>query len=193
LVRTAARKLRSRSGEKEIWRTLAKRAGHKDGGNALGEWCRRHARAPSAQVLELARARAIDATLVTKFSPMGPRGRDLVQMLDHPHGRKVSVLTQMRFSSAEHRWWQAGRGRARPDLGSKSGLAAARARGVKLGLPSAPGAQGGSGHRSIAERPCARSSQKTNCKRRSCSRIASFWSSARKASGRGAASSSSPT
>ena len=101
-----------------------------------------NARPERAKVLALARGREIDAILVTELSRWGRSTQDLVQKLD-VHGWKVSVLAQTGFSfdlstssGKLMRTIMAGlaeferdpiRGRA------KSGLAAARAMGVRLG------------------------------------------------------------
>jgi putative DNA-invertase from lambdoid prophage Rac len=96
-----------------------------------------------AKVLALARARKIDAILVTELSRWGRSTQDLVQTLDDLHGWKVSVLAQTGLSfdlstasGKLMRTIMAGLAEFERDLirdRVKSGLAAARARGVKLG------------------------------------------------------------
>jgi putative DNA-invertase from lambdoid prophage Rac len=96
-----------------------------------------------AKVLRLARAREIDAILVTELSRWGRSTQDLVQTLDDLHGWKVSVLAQTGLSfdlstasGKLMRTIMAGLAEFERDLirdRVKSGLAAARARGVKLG------------------------------------------------------------
>jgi putative DNA-invertase from lambdoid prophage Rac len=125
-------------------RAFAKRAGHKivaifketasGADNARPEW---------AKVLALARAREIEAILVTELSRWGRSTQDLVQTLDDLHGWKVSVLAQtglsfdLSTSSGKlMRTIMAGLAEFERDLirdRVNSGLAAARARGVKLG------------------------------------------------------------
>jgi putative DNA-invertase from lambdoid prophage Rac len=95
------------------------------------------------KVLTLARARKIDAVLVTELSRWGRSTQDLVQTLDDLHGWKVSVLAQAGLSfdlstatGKLMRTIMAGLAEFERDLirdRVKSGLAAARARGVKLG------------------------------------------------------------
>jgi len=96
-----------------------------------------------AKVLALARAHKIDAVLVTELSRWGRSTQDLVQTLDDLHGWKVSVLAQTGLSfdlstasGKLMRTIMAGLAEFERDLirdRVKSGLAAARARGVKLG------------------------------------------------------------
>jgi DNA invertase Pin-like site-specific DNA recombinase len=95
------------------------------------------------KVMELARAREIGAILVTELSRWGRSTQDLVQTLDDLHGWKVSVLAQNGLSfdlststGKLMRTIMAGLAEFERDLirdRVKSGLAAARARGVKLG------------------------------------------------------------
>ena len=102
-----------------------------------------NARPERAKVLALARAHEIDAILVTELSRWGRSTQDLVQTLDDLHGWKVSVLAQTGLSfdlstasGKLMRTIMAGLAEFERDLirdRVKSGLAAARARGVKLG------------------------------------------------------------
>jgi putative DNA-invertase from lambdoid prophage Rac len=95
------------------------------------------------KVMGLARAREIEAILVTELSRWGRSTQDLVQTLDDLHGWKVSVLAQNGLSfdlststGKLMRTIMAGLAEFERDLirdRVKSGLAAARARGVKLG------------------------------------------------------------
>src|SRR5215475_14182849 len=95
------------------------------------------------KVLALARGREIEAILVTELSRWGRSTQDLVQTLDDLHGWKVSVLAQNGLSfdlststGKLMRTIMAGLAEFERDLirdRVKSGLAAARARGVKLG------------------------------------------------------------
>jgi putative DNA-invertase from lambdoid prophage Rac len=95
------------------------------------------------KAMELARAREIGAILVTELSRWGRSTQDLVQTLDDLHGWKVSVLAQNGLSfdlststGKLMRTIMAGLAEFERDLirdRVKSGLAAARARGVKLG------------------------------------------------------------
>jgi putative DNA-invertase from lambdoid prophage Rac len=95
------------------------------------------------KVMALARAREIEAILVTELSRWGRSTQDLVQTLDDLHGWKVSVLAQnglsfdLSTSTGKLMWTiMAGLAEFERDLirdRVKSGLAAARARGVKLG------------------------------------------------------------
>ena len=91
----------------------------------------------------MARAHEIDAILVTELSRCGRSTQDLVQILDDLHARKVSVLAQtglsfdLSTSSGKlMRTIMAGLAEFERELITervKSGLASARARGVKLG------------------------------------------------------------
>jgi DNA invertase Pin-like site-specific DNA recombinase len=94
-------------------RAYARRAGHRIVGvfkeTASGA---RTDRAERSKVMALARAREIDAILVTELSRWGRSTQDLVQTLDDLHSWKVSVLAQTGLSF---------------DLGTSSGS------GVKLG------------------------------------------------------------
>jgi len=93
--------------------------------------------------MALARAREIDAILVTELSRWGRSTQDLVQTLDDLHSWKVSVLAQTGLSfdlgtssGKLMRTIMAGLAEFERDLireRVKSGLAAARDRGVKLG------------------------------------------------------------
>jgi putative DNA-invertase from lambdoid prophage Rac len=93
--------------------------------------------------MALARAREIDAVLVTELSRWGRSTQDLVQTLDDLHSWKVSVLAQTGLSfdlgtstGKLMRTIMAGLAEFERDLireRVKSGLAAARDRGVKLG------------------------------------------------------------
>jgi putative DNA-invertase from lambdoid prophage Rac len=95
------------------------------------------------KAMELARAREIGAILVTELSRWGRSTQDLVQTLDDLHGWKVSVLAQnglsFDLSTSSGKLMHtimAGLAEFERDLirdRVKSGLAAARARGVKLG------------------------------------------------------------
>jgi putative DNA-invertase from lambdoid prophage Rac len=127
-------------------RAFAKRAGHKIVAvfkeTASGADNRRPERA-KVLVLVLARAREIDAILVTELSRWGRSTQDLVQTLDDLHGWKVSVLAQTGLSFDLNtasgklmRTIMTGLSEFERDLireRVKSGLASARARGVKLG------------------------------------------------------------
>ena len=95
------------------------------------------------KVMALARARKIDAILVTELSRWGRSTQDLVQTLDDLHGWKVSVLAQTGLSydlgtasGKLMRTIMAGLADFERDLireRVKSGLQAAKARGVVLG------------------------------------------------------------
>ena len=94
------------------------------------------------KVKSLARAREIEAILVTELSRWGRSTQDLVKTLDDLHGWKVSVLAQNGLSfdlststGKLMRTIMAGLEFERDLIRDrvKSGLAAARARGVKLG------------------------------------------------------------
>jgi putative DNA-invertase from lambdoid prophage Rac len=125
-------------------RAFAKRAGHKIMAvfkeTASGA---DNSHPERAKVLRLARAHEIDAILVTELSRWGRSTQDLVQTLDDLHGWKVSVLAQTGLSfdlstasGKLMRTTMAGLAEFERDLirdRVKSGLAAARARGVKLG------------------------------------------------------------
>ena len=122
----------------------AKRAGHSIVGvfkeTASGA---RADRAERSKVMALARAREIDAILVTELSRWGRSTQDLVQTLDDLHSWKVSVLAQTGLSfdlgtssGKLMRTIMAGLAEFERDLireRVKSGLAAARDRGIKLG------------------------------------------------------------
>jgi len=125
-------------------RAYAERAGHRIVGvfkeTASGA---RNDRAERSKVMALARAREIDAVLVTELSRWGRSTQDLVQTLDDLHSWKVSVLAQTGLSfdlgtssGKLMRTIMAGLAEFERDLireRVKSGLAAARDRGVKLG------------------------------------------------------------
>ena len=125
-------------------RAFARRAGHKVVAvfkeTASGA---DNGRPERAKVLALARGHKIDAILVTELSRWGRSTQDLVQTLDDLHGWKVSVLAQTGLSfdlstasGKLMRTIMAGLAEFERDLirdRVKSGLAAARARGVKLG------------------------------------------------------------
>jgi DNA invertase Pin-like site-specific DNA recombinase len=95
------------------------------------------------KVMALARAREIDAILVTELSRWGRSTQDLVRTLDDLHGWKVSVLAQNGLSfdlstptGKLMRTIMAGLADFERDIireRVKSGLQAARARGVRLG------------------------------------------------------------
>jgi putative DNA-invertase from lambdoid prophage Rac len=125
-------------------RAFARRAGHKVVAvfkeTASGA---DNGRPERAKVLALARAHKIDAILVTGLSRWGRSTQDLVQTLDDLHGWRVNVLAQTGLSfdlstasGKLMRTIMAGLAEFERDLirdRVKSGLAAARARGVKLG------------------------------------------------------------
>jgi len=125
-------------------RAYARRAGHRIVGvfkeTASGA---RSDRAERSKVMALARAREIDTILVTELSRWGRSTQDLVQTLDDLHSWKVSVLAQTGLSfdlgtasGKLMRTIMAGLAEFERDLireRVKSGLAAARDRGVKLG------------------------------------------------------------
>jgi putative DNA-invertase from lambdoid prophage Rac len=125
-------------------RAFARRAGHKIIGvfkeTASGA---RNDRVERQKVMGLARAREIDAILVTELSRWGRSTQDLVQTLDDLHTWKVSVLAQTGLSfdlgtasGKLMRTIMAGLAEFERDLireRVKSGLAAAKARGVVLG------------------------------------------------------------
>ena len=100
-------------------------------------------RAERNKVMALARARKIDAILVTELSRWGRSTQDLVQTLDDLHGWKVSVLAQTGLSydlgtasGKLMRTIMAGLADFERDLireRVKSGLQAAKVRGVVLG------------------------------------------------------------
>jgi DNA invertase Pin-like site-specific DNA recombinase len=125
-------------------RAFAKRAGHHVVGvfkeTASGA---KNDRVERMKVMDLARAREIDAILVTELSRWGRSTQDLVQTLDDLHSWKVSVLAQTGLSfdlstasGKLMRTIMAGLAEFERDLireRVKSGLAAAQARGVVLG------------------------------------------------------------
>jgi DNA invertase Pin-like site-specific DNA recombinase len=125
-------------------RAFAKRAGHKIVAvfreTASGA---DNARPERGKVLALARAQEIDAILVTELSRWGRSTQDLVQTLDDLHSWKVSVLAQtglsfdLNTSSGKlMRTIMAGLAEFERDLireRVKSGLAAAKANGKRLG------------------------------------------------------------
>jgi DNA invertase Pin-like site-specific DNA recombinase len=125
-------------------RAFAKRAGHKVVAvfkeMASGA---KNDRIERKRVMALAQAREIDAILVTELSRWGRSTQDLVQTLDDLHSWKVSVLAQTGLSfdlstasGKLMRTIMAGLAEFERDLirePVKSGLAAARDRGVALG------------------------------------------------------------
>ena len=125
-------------------RAFAKRAGHEIVAvlkeTASGA---KNDRPERSKVMALARARKVDAILVTELSRWGRSTQDLVQTLDDLHGWKVSVLAQTGLSfdlstasGKLMRTIMAGLAEFERDLireRVKSGLAAAQARGVRLG------------------------------------------------------------
>jgi putative DNA-invertase from lambdoid prophage Rac len=129
--------------ERDLW-AFARRAGHKVVAvfkeTASGA---EKARPERAKVLARARARQIEAILVTELSRWGRSTQDLVQTLDDLHGWKVSVLAQTGLSfdlstagGKLMRTIMAGLAEFERDLireRVKSGLASAKARGVRLG------------------------------------------------------------
>jgi len=100
-------------------------------------------RAERKKVMALAQARKIDAILVTELSRWGRSTQDLVQTLDDLHSWKVSVRAQTGLSfdlstasGKLMRTIMAGLAEFERDLireRVKSGLSAAKARGVALG------------------------------------------------------------
>ena len=104
-----------------------------------------NARPERKKVMALAQTRAIDAILVTELSRWGRSTQDLVQTLDDLHTWKVSVLAQTGLSfdlgtasGKLLRIIMAGLAEFERDLireRVKSGIDAARARGVALGRP----------------------------------------------------------
>src|SRR6185295_12905744 len=125
-------------------RAYARRAGHRIVGvfkeTASGA---RNDRAERKKIMALAQARKIDAILVTELSRWGRSTQDLVQTLDDLHSWKVSVLAQTGLSfdlstasGKLMRTIMAGLAEFERDLireRVKSGLAAAKARGIVLG------------------------------------------------------------
>jgi len=125
-------------------RAFARRAGHRIVAafkeTALGA---KNDRVERKKVMALAQAREIDAILVTELSRWGRSIQDFVQTLDDLHSWKVSVLaeTGLNFdfstpSGKQMRTIMAGLAEFERDLireRVKSGLHAARARGVVLG------------------------------------------------------------
>jgi DNA invertase Pin-like site-specific DNA recombinase len=125
-------------------RAFAKRAGHQIvtvfRETASGA---KNDRVERQKVMALAQARKIDAILVTELSRWGRSTQDLVQTLDDLHSWKVSVLAQTGLSfdlstasGKLMRTIMAGLAEFERDLireRVKSGLAAARSRGMVLG------------------------------------------------------------
>jgi DNA invertase Pin-like site-specific DNA recombinase len=125
-------------------RAFAKRAGHKILAvfkeTASGA---KNDRVERKKVLAMAQAHEIDAILVTELSRWGRSTQDLVQTLDDLHGWKVSVLAQTGLSfdlgtasGKLMRTIMAGLAEFERDLirdRVKSGLAAAKAKGIVLG------------------------------------------------------------
>jgi len=103
----------------------------------------RNDRAERKKVMALAQARKIDAILVTELSRWGRSTQDLVQTLDDLHSWKVSVLAQTGLSfdlstasGKLMRTIMAGLAEFERDVireRVKSGLVAAKSRGVALG------------------------------------------------------------
>jgi putative DNA-invertase from lambdoid prophage Rac len=126
------------------FRAFARRAGHHIVGvfkeTASGA---KNDRAERQKVVALAQAREIDAILVTELSRWGRSTQDLVQTLDDLDSWKVSVLAQTGLSfdlstasGKLMRTIMAGLAEFERDLireRVKSGLAAAKARGIVLG------------------------------------------------------------
>jgi DNA invertase Pin-like site-specific DNA recombinase len=125
-------------------RAFAKRAGH-TGVGVFKETTpgARNDRVERSKIMALAQNHEIDAILVTELSRWGRSTQDLVQTLDDLDSWKVSVLAQtgltfdLSTSSGKlMRTIMAGLAEFERDLireRVKSGLAAARARGVSLG------------------------------------------------------------
>jgi DNA invertase Pin-like site-specific DNA recombinase len=125
-------------------RAFAKRAGHKILAvfkeTASGA---KNDRVERKKVLAMAQAHKIDVILVTELSRWGRSTQDLVQTLDDLHGWKVSVLAQTGLSfdlgtasGKLMRTIMAGLAEFERDLirdRVKSGLAAAKAKGIVLG------------------------------------------------------------
>ena len=125
-------------------RAFAKRAGHRIVAvfkeTASGA---KNDRVERKKVMALAQAREIEAILVTELSRWGRSTQDLVQTLDDLHSWKVSVLAHAGLSfdlgtasGKLMRTIMAGLAEFERDLireRVRSGLAAARARGVALG------------------------------------------------------------
>jgi putative DNA-invertase from lambdoid prophage Rac len=125
-------------------RAFARRAGNEVVGvfkeTASGA---RNDRVERQKVMALAQARKIDAVLVTELSRWGRSTQDLVQTLDDLHGWGVSVLAQTGLTFDLNtangklmRTIMSGLAEFERDLireRVKSGLAAAKARGIKLG------------------------------------------------------------
>jgi DNA invertase Pin-like site-specific DNA recombinase len=125
-------------------RAFAKRSGHEIVAvfreTASGA---KNDRAERKKVMALAQARKIDAILVTELSRWGRSTQDLVQTLDDLHSWKVSVLAQTGLSfdlstasGKLMRTIMAGLAEFERDLireRVKSGLSAAKARGIVLG------------------------------------------------------------
>ena len=123
-------------------RAFARRAGHKVVGvfkeTASGA---KNDRPERAKVMALAQAKEVDAILVTELSRWGRSTPDLVQTLDDLHSRGVSVLAlnglSFDLNTSQGKLMRTimvadfERDQIRERL--KSGLAAAQARGVKLG------------------------------------------------------------
>ena len=125
-------------------RAFAKRAGH----NIIAVFREtasgaKNDRAERKKVMALAQGRQVDAILVTELSRWGRSTQDLVQTLDDLHSWKVSVLAQtglsFNLSTASGKLMRtilAGLAEFERDLireRVKSGLRAAKARGVVLG------------------------------------------------------------
>jgi DNA invertase Pin-like site-specific DNA recombinase len=125
-------------------RAFAKRAGH-DIVAVFRETASgaKNDRAERKKAMALAQARKIEAILVTELSRWGRSTQDLVQTLDDLHSWKVSVLAQTGLSfdlstasGKLMRTIMAGLAEFERDLireRVKSGLAAAKSRGIALG------------------------------------------------------------
>jgi putative DNA-invertase from lambdoid prophage Rac len=125
-------------------RAFAKRSGHHVVGvfkeTASGA---KNDRVERKKLMALAQAREIEAVLVTELSRWGRSTQDLIQTLDDLHNWKVSVLAQTGLSfdlstasGKLMRTIMAGLAEFERDLireRVKSGLAAAKARGIVLG------------------------------------------------------------
>jgi DNA invertase Pin-like site-specific DNA recombinase len=161
-------------------RAFAKRAGHKILAvfkeTASGA---KNDRVERKKVLAMAQAHKIDAILVTELSRWGRSTQDLVQTLDDLHGWKVSVLAQTGLSfdlgtasGKLMRTIMAGLAEFERDLirdRVKSGLAAAKAKGIVLG-------------RQVGQRPSDKKAKKVLKLHEdglSCRLIGRMWGSAR--------------
>ncbi|MCE2524126.1 MAG: recombinase family protein [Rhodobacteraceae bacterium] len=116
---------------------FASRTGHEVAGifreTASGT---RNNRRERGRIMELAQARKIDAILVTELSHWGRSTQDLLDTLHRLAGWKVSVIAMSGMTFGMMATMLAGIAQFERDLIServKSGLAAAKARGKKLG------------------------------------------------------------